>query len=821
MQSCLIFNAPLVYLVGCFALTGFALPSTCLSSEPDKSSVSQTLGSSLGLFVSEHCVDCHDGADGEGGFDLGTLPKDVFDRPATEKELHRWIRVFERVNKNEMPPPEDASIDASEREPFLDQLKRSILSSQSRRHQQFGRVQSRRLTNDQLSATLGDLLAIDIPLARLMPEEPRIDGFRNIANAQSMSHYHLEDHLRVVDVALDAAFAKLRDAEKPEVIDLPAKRIANKRPGQRNRDPELREEAAVIWMSTMAFYGRISRSTVDHSGWYRITLDASSIKAPKDRNVWCSIRSGKCVSTAALMHWIDSIELTEQPQTYQFVAWIEEDHMLEIRPADNTLKKAQFRGGQVGVGEGEPQKVPGIAMHHLTLERIYPGGTVEQTKRSLFGDLNAKWDAKKKAWDIEFQADEPEAIAEALIEQARRFAELAFRRPIDEPTFQLYREIIESGLKAKQDFVSVLRQAYRAILCSPRMIYFTETPGELDEYAIASRLSYLLVGSMPDSELRAAADLGKLKSPSVIVEHANRLLAGDHLDDFINDFADQWLDLADIAFTEPDRRMFSEFDLVVQDAMLEETRRYLKTLVVENRPASELVDSDFTWLNDRLARYYDIDESIEPSQWQRVDLRDHQYRGGLMTHGSVLKVTANGTDTSPVLRGVWICDRLLGIPIPDPPENVPAIEPDVRGAKTVREMLAKHREDTSCASCHAMIDPPGFALEQFDAAGRWRSNYLIRRSGKYRQGPVIDASYQMPDGEHFDSFVEFRELAAKADRRVAKNFVSQLLVYATGGPMTFSDTQQLDEIIDRAEGQNYGLRSLIEAAVTSQIFLNK
>ncbi|MDM4014140.1 DUF1592 domain-containing protein [Roseiconus lacunae] len=794
-------------------LISFPLGAVCSAAEDVQS---------LTSFVNDHCMDCHDGPDGEGGFNAGSLNLDIFADAASEKDLHHWIRAFDRVEQGEMPPPEDVEVDSETRATFVKDLRTAIKNSQDRHHQSNGRVLSRRLTNDQLTATLGDLLSIDVPLARLMPEEPRVDGFRNIADAQSMSYYHLEDHLRVVDAALDAAFAKLRTADIPEVIDLPANRIANKRKGQRNRDPELREDAAVIWMSTMAFYGRISRTTVDEAGWYRITLEASSLNPPDDRNVWCSIRSGKCVSTAALMFWIGSIELTEKPQTFQFDAWIEKDHMLEIRPADNTLKKAKFRGGQVGFGEGEPQKVPGIAMHHLKLERIYPAGDTNQTRRALFGDLDVTWHPKKKQWQLQYASPDNPAGKAALVEQAKRFAARAFRRPIDEQSFAPYRQIIEAGWDAKQDPVDLLRQTYRAILCSPRLIYFTEPPGELDDHAIACRLSYLLTGSMPDEELRRAANKGQLRdNPDAIITHTRRLLDGRDFDTFVTDFGDQWLDLADIAFTEPDRRMFSDFDLIVQDAMLGETRRYLKTLISENRPASQLVDSDFTWLNDRLARYYDIDVEIGPTEWKRVDLRDHEYRGGLMTHGSILKVTANGTDTSPVVRGVWICDRLLGIPIPDPPENVPAIEPDVRGAKTIREMLAKHREDVSCASCHKRIDPPGFALEMFDAAGQWRENYLVRKSGKYRQGPNIDASYQMPDGRKFDSFVEFRELAASTSRRIAKNFAGQLLVYGTGTPITFSDRDHLESIATAAEDNQYGLRSLIEAVVTSQPFLNK
>jgi hypothetical protein len=234
-----------------------------------------------------------------------------------------------------------------------------------------------------------------------------------------------------------------------------------------------------------------------------------------------------------------------------------------------------------------------------------------------------------------------------------------------------------------------------------------------------------------------------------------------------------------------------------------------------------LIDSDFTYLNNRLAQYYGIDADIQPSQWKRVSVSDHPYRGGLMTHGSILKVTANGSNTSPVVRGVWICDRLLGVPIPDPPDNVPAIEPDVRGASTVREILEKHRSQVECASCHARIDPPGFALEHFDAAGQWRDHYLTRQNRSYKRGPKVDSAYRLRDGREFDSFVGFRKLVAQDDARVARSFAANLLVYATGQEISFADRKALDQIVSGTQSDQYGLRSLIEAVVTSQPFLNK
>ena len=762
-------------------------------------------------FLSNNCLDCHDGEDGEGGFNVAMLLTEKGIDLNDPKTQHSWIRVFDRINDDEMPPAEFGEVEQQPKERFLAETHSWINGFLNRQHRNHGRVGARRLTNDQLERTLCDLLAVDVPLARLIPEEPRTDGFRNIADAQSMSHYHLQDHLRVVDEALEAAIDRLDDQD-PRVIDFPPTRIANKPPGRRNRDPEMRKGLAVVWKSTMSFYGRISNSVIRESGWYRITVTASSVNQPDDRGVWCSVRSGRCTSSAPLMNWIGEFEATNEPNEFSYTAWIDKDHLLEIRPGDATLKNARFQGGQVGFGEGESQKVPGVAMHRLRIERIFPGGNVDQVRRQLFGDLDVRFDRSKRKWQLT-----SESIGDDLQRQVTRFAESAFRRSVDQNTLQPYLDSVDQLLADGMDPLQVLRQTYRAILCSPRFLYFQEQPGKLDDHAIANRLSYLLTGTAPDDELRRLAVAGRLQEKKVIVQQTRRLLASDSLDHFVADFADQWLDLADIGFTEPDRRVYRDFDLVIQSSMVEETRRFLKTLIRENRPAHHLVHSDFTWLNSRLANYYGIESDISPSQWQLVSLLQHPRRGGLMTHGSVLKVTANGTNTSPVVRGAWICDRLLGIPIPDPPENVPAIEPDIRGASTIREMLEKHRSNTDCASCHSKIDPAGFALEHFDAAGRWRNEYVSRG----RKTAKIDSSYLMPDGRPFESFTEFRELASENSRSIGKNFAAKLLVYGTGREITFSDREALDKIADQAEPNQYALRSIIEAVVTSAPFLNK
>ncbi len=659
-------------------------------------------------FLKNNCLDCHDGPDSDGGFDVNSLGDDLTDASTAA----RWIRVVDRIDAGEMPPADAGELDAGDANHFLKQTSSWLHDSQQAVFDREGRVRSRQLTHSQLERTLGDLFAIDVPLARLMPDEQRTDGFTGLADHQSISHFQLESHLSVVDAALDAAIDRVTqvpatDSAKPSGEnfrrDYDPRAIARKDPKRRCRDPEMIDGKAVIWSSGLIFYGRISSSTVKDDGWYRVTLDASALNLPDEGGVWCSVRTGPCVSSAPLLSWVGAFEATQDPTTHTFEAWIPSGHMLEIRPADITLKRGRFEGGQVGAGEGAPQKVPGIAFHSMTIERIHPAGEVDLARRHLLGEVTVSIDTKHK--QIKCIGEDP--IAE-LSQQLHRFATRAFRGPVEPSELRPYRQWMRESIEGGVDPIDALIATYRAVLCSPRFLYFVEPAGPLDDHAIAARLSYFLRGTMPDPALTRLARQGGLDDPKVLRGEVDRMLEGLHASQFVRDFADQWLDMSQIGFTEPDRKLHGKFDILVENAMLAETHRYLEHLVQTNASAEKLVRSNFTFLDSRLAQYYDI-EGVAGDEVRKVELPADSPRGGLLGQGSILKVTANGTNTSPVLRGVWVSERILGVPIPSPPESVPAVEPDIRGAETIRQQLEKHLSDVSCNGCHQHIDPPGYA----------------------------------------------------------------------------------------------------------------
>lgn len=762
-------------------------------------------------FLRKHCLDCHQGSEAEAGLNLAKLGFDLSD-PAVEKQ---WVRIWDRVHDGEMPPKETEKPPRSDIDPFLKTTGGWLSKFQSARDAELGRVRSRRLTRREIERSVQDLLGIDIPLADQLPEEVKTHGFTTVAGGQSMSHFQMERHLAVIDVALDEAFRRALSPDDRFERDFSARDVARDNPKRRTREPEMLNGQAVVWSSGLIFYGRIPATTAPENGWYRFTVKVSGLNVPKSRGVWATVNTGLGVSSAPLLSYVTAFEATSEPKTIEFDAWLPKRHMLEIRPGDTTLSKAKFAGGQVGAGEGGPQNVPGIAIDRITMQRIHRGSDDAGVRRLLFGDLEVKADPQGRSFRV--TSNSPRDDVERLM---KAFARRAFRRPVTDEQMARYIEMSQAALADEQDLVAALRVGYRALLCSPRFMYLTESPGRLDDHAIAARLSYLLTGSTPDARLSELADAGQFHEPAAIRAETNRLLADAGGRRFVEDFAAEWLDLDQIDFTEPDGKLFPQFDVIVKQSMLNETHTYLQTMLNENLSVRRLIDGDFTFLNSRLARFYDIDD-VQGDSLRRVAISPDSHRGGVLTQGAILKVTANGSNTSPVVRGVWVSERLLGVPIPPPPDNVPAIEPDIRGAKTIREQLEKHRSQASCAVCHVKIDPPGFALENFNPAGQWRDQYLQIVSGQKSRGAKVDASYVMPDGRKFANVDEFRTLVVAEPRRLAANVVEKLLTFGTGAPISFADRETVERIADETAKEDYGFRSIVHAVVTSPVFLSK
>jgi hypothetical protein len=473
---------------------------------------------------------------------------------------------------------------------------------------------------------------------------------------------------------------------------------------------------------------------------------------------------------------------------------------------------------------------PGLVMRWIEVEGPLVEGWPNAGYRQLFDDLPAR-KSLTSSLKVEVTPNDVAKDAERLL---RRFVQQAYRRPVSPQEEVRFLPLVQNALKTGSSFAEAMVTGYTAVLTSPGFLYLQDQPGRLDDYALAERLAYFLWNSAPDAELLALAKSGRLHEPAILRQQADRLLDDPRSRRFVAAFLDYWLELRKVGVTNPDENLYPDYyldDHLVESAG-DETRLFFAELLKRDLPARTVAASDFVFVNERLAKLYELPPVIG-SQFRKVSLPANSVRGGLLTQASVLKVTANGTTTSPVVRGAWIMERILGRKPPPPPASVPAVEPDIRGATTIRQQLESHRKLESCSACHTKIDPPGFALESFDIVGGYRKAYRAidgkeREIGFGKNGQKFafhNALPVEPHGQlgkrHFADIREFKALLVQDERQLARNLVGQLTVFATGAPVGFADRPKVEKLLDDAQPTTYGVRTLVRGLVTSDLFLNK
>lgn len=434
-------------------------------------------------------------------------------------------------------------------------------------------------------------------------------------------------------------------------------------------------------------------------------------------------------------------------------------------------------------------------------------------------------------------------------EVLRAFAERAWRRPVAaaevEPILKLVRAAemaaAEAGTPPEQAAQLAITQGVRAVLCAPEFLYREERSSKLDGHEIASRLSYFLWSSLPDEKLMTHAAAGDLATPEARRKEAERMLADARSDTFVREFLDGWLTMRKLGSMKPQGGGFNVYyNDNLEPAMRTESRLFFKRLLQTNGPIADFLDSDYTFVNRALAQHYGIDwQTAEPSLgkpveglsrhdlqpdgagdspsqgFAKVKLTDKR-RGGLLGQASVLTLTANGVDTSPVIRGVWLLENILGAPPSPPPPNVPVVEPDIRGATTLRQRLEKHRENAACVSCHRQIDPPGFALESFDAIGRWRGHYNPANNTAL----PVDPSGEF-NGHEFKDVIGFKAALLQRQPQFARCLVEKLLIHALGRELTAADRPAIRRIVEQAAADGYRLRDLVLLCCESELITRK
>jgi hypothetical protein len=794
-------------------------------------------------FFQKYCFECHDSDSHKAGLKLDQLPWELADwqRSAT------WEKVFDKLAGGKMPPARAQQPAAEERQALIASLRKELHAASLARQAADGRVMLRRLNRTEYQNTLEDLLGVHAQVADLLPEDGTAAGFDDVADALDVSGVHLVRYQQAIDRALANAIPD--QLGPPKRFVLTGKELFKRQQFFGNRKCWLKDEAMVMpWKSATPFAAFATRPA-PAAGLYRIRATAYAVNThgkslaaiftirqshlePLEGNVqaWRDIPPDKPITVEAVIR-------LQPGQQVSFTGW-------ELPINEKVLSALKDKPGQAWEG-------PALAIEKLEAEGPLDSWPPQVYQR-LFGDvpqrtllqIQALKQGKKPPVIHLYREDwarqkdplvldpaNPRADAARLV---RDFLPRAFRRPVPGELQQYYVDFVTERLDRGITFPDAMLAGYKAALCSPSFLFLQETPGRLDDYAIASRLSYFLWKSMPDELLLKSAAEGRLSKPEELDAQVERMLADPRSSRFSQDFAGQWLDLKKIDATSPDPRLYPEFDKVLQVSMVAETQMFFDEILRQDLSVTNFIDSDWTFLNARLARHYGIDAGIEGQEMKKVKLPPGSHRGGVMTQGTILKVTADGARTSPVLRGKWILDRLLGIVPPPPPADIPKIEPDIRGATTIRQQLAKHRSTAACNSCHRVIDPPGFALETFDPAGGWREFY--RATGPIRKNAVVLANYPnitvnrganvevgdvMPDGRPFKDIDEYKRLLMESKDLLAESLTRKMITYATGADVQFADREVVTQIVQDLKQKNYGLRTLIHDVVKSRVFLAK
>ncbi|PHQ36701.1 DUF1592 domain-containing protein [Rhodopirellula bahusiensis] len=767
--------------------------------------------------VQTTCIGCHDSGT-DTSLDFDSLGSDLND----EASFRMWVRVLDRTRSGEMPPPSESRPDADALSAATESLHASLNAASLVSQRRSGRVPARRLTKRQYGYVLQDLLGIPADVTASLPDESESGSFDTVGTSQRLSAIHMEGFLRAADEALHHSLQLVAPSKVDITFDLEGNAFLNEfheKPVQLggNVSRRLNQGVALFRDSDYLIQSGILGLAIQQSGMYRIEpcLEAFQSKGPVTYKIIAKQPSGGATIIAA-----DDL-LPGEPITLSIETFLQPGDLvyITVESDDAAIASLYVLGSKNFQG-------PGLAIRSWKMSGPIHDVWPPTGTRQLLGDVLAIPDADDEAPRIELSADPSEHVKEIV----ESFATNAFARPIQPGELDRFIALAQSAIDEDRDFTEVIRVPLRSLLSSPQFLLFDESAGELNDHALAKRLSAFLWLSIPDAELTKLADAGKLSDDDVLKTQVERMLADPKAERFINDFLGQWLMLDQVNATSPDEDLYPEYDEILGMSLVGETRAFFTELLNANLPLTNLIDSEFTFVNRRLASHYQIAE-VAGQHMRKVSLPEGSHRGGVLTQAAVLKTTANGTVTSPVTRGNFVLTNLLGTPASSPPPGVGSIEPDTRGKTTIREILTAHRDNESCNACHRKIDPPGFALECFDPIGSYRTHYratgagegfFAKLSGKsFHQGPPADASGATADGVDFSGIDEFKQALMNQKEQVARQFVSQLVVYSTGGEIQFADRDVIEGILRANESQDYPARDLLHAVIQSRLFREK
>lgn len=742
----------------------------CLLSALHAGELETTWEAEIAPLFDYHCYECH----GEG-IKEGELALDEFGSIADmQADRERWKRIRTHIGQNLMPPLDEEQPTQDERDKMIQWIDSAVFPVDPDKPDP-GRVTLRRLNRVEYENTLADLFGIRIKVQKLLPPDDSGYGFDNIGDVLTLSPAHMERFLASARFALD-------QATHPDPMPYPSRTIQGRAmKGEGHRDEN----------GHFLFRNGAASTSVDFpvAGSYRLSVRAGGTQGAKE-GPQMQLRFGEeDLGTWEIKDPLDDPGLTEvvftvtDPGQHRLAAsflndWFDADYPDPTARDRNLLVRSFSISGPL-----DAPRPPKPASH-----------------RRIYGERRS--------------GESDDAWASRIFSS---FARRAFRRPPEPGEAERYLHFLRLARKEGRSFDHGVRHGLEAMLVSPAFLFREEPQPEPDnpkrihpisEHALASRLSYFLWSTMPDPTLMKLADEGQLRAN--LKQEVERMLNSTKAEQLVRNFTGQWLQLRDLGSVRPSRRRFPKFDLALRADMAKETGLLFTHMIRENRALTDLIEADYTFVNGRLAKHYGI-EGVKGDSFEMVSLKG-QPRRGILGHGSFLLVTSHPLRTSPVLRGKYVLENLLDMAPPPPPPNVPQLTPPEKHGRglSLREQMEKHREDPGCASCHALMDPIGFGLQNFDANGSWRTK---------ENGKPIDASGQLGEGQNFQGADDLRKLLIEHHREdFLRSVSSKMLTYALGRGTDWYDKPAIDRIVTETQAQNLGTRALIHALIRSVPF---
>lgn len=744
--------------------------------DPEAEALADRLVTEVVPILDEHCFACHGKRRGKGDVRFHEL--DTVDEAVAE--LENLLLAHDLLASHEMPPKDEPQPTQAQRDTVMQWITDMRSFADATQDIDPGWFSTRRLNNDEYRLTIRDLLGVDpsrVDIAAGLPADNLGYGFNTIGDALTVSPLHVESYLAAAEQAIDVGLGP--------VIDVSTE------PRKLGPIEGFKGSRALPSGGQFMFSGGSLRviAPLSTESVYEIAVTAWGVRGGPDLP-----RLSLRVDDRELKAWDVEAEDKNEPQRFTVTT------TLDAGPHEITV---HFTNDYYVKDEAD---------RNLAVESI-----------DIAGPLDAEGARRGGAWnEIFFMEPGPDTVSQAgAAEQIlARFAQRAYRRPLLAGEADRLLSLYETARSDGDGFESAVRLGLQAVLGSPSFLYLSVANPDasdpssrytLSGHELASRFSFFLWGSLPDGELLRLADFGLLTEPRVLRGQVRRMLADPKADAFIDGFAGQWLLLRNLGELDIDRERFTSYDDELAGDMTAEALAFFADMVRSNRPIMDLVLARDTFLNERLATHYGID-GVRGERLRRVRLDENSARGGVLTMGAVLTVTSNPTRTSPVKRGLFVLDQLLGSPPPPPPADVPPLEQskaELGENPTLREQLAAHLLDSNCASCHVKMDPIGLSMEQFDAIGRWREPSAEDE---------LDVSAELPGGITFEGAAELKQVLGQSDQQIIENLTRRLMIYALGRGLEGFDRPSVQAIMAEAAEAGNGLADLIEAIAASEAF---